>query len=37
MIPNVFVKVLEFPVTKNGKIDRKRLMELYEEGQYERG
>ena len=37
MIPNVFVKVLEFPVTKNGKIDRKRLMELNEEGQYERG
>lgn len=37
MIPNVFVKVLEFPVTKNGKIDRKHLMELYEEGQYERG
>ena len=28
MIPNVFVKVLEFPVTKNGKIDRKRLMEF---------
>lgn len=36
MIPNVFVRVLQFPLTKNGKIDRKRLMELYEEGQYER-
>lgn len=29
MIPNVFVKVDGFPVTKNGKIDRKKLKEEY--------
>lgn len=29
MIPNVFVKVEGFPLTKNGKIDRKKLKEEY--------
>lgn len=29
MIPNKFQKVTEFPITKNGKIDRKRLMSEY--------
>ncbi len=29
MIPGVLTKVEEFPLTKNGKTDRKRLMELY--------
>ena len=32
MIPNVFIKVKEFPLTKNGKIDRKKLEEIYESG-----
>lgn len=31
MIPNIFISISEFPVTKNGKIDRKRLMEEYKE------
>lgn len=31
MIPNIFISINEFPVTKNGKIDRKRLMEEYKE------
>ncbi len=32
MIPNVFRQVEEMPLTKNGKIDRKRLMEDYHNG-----
>lgn len=32
MIPNVFVKVEEFPLTKNGKIDRKKVWQKYLEG-----
>lgn len=31
MIPNVFIRVDEFPLTKNGKIDRKKLAEQYPE------
>ena len=29
MIPNIFVQVEAMPLTKNGKIDRNALMELY--------
>ena len=29
MIPNIFMQVDEMPMTKNGKIDRNALMELY--------
>lgn len=32
MIPNVFVQLEKLPVTKNGKIDRKLLMQQYMEG-----
>lgn len=32
MIPSVFVKVLHMPITKNGKIDRKQLLEDYKKG-----
>ena len=32
MIPNIFRQVEEMPLTKNGKIDRKRLMEDYHNG-----
>ena len=31
MIPTVLVKYDEFPITKNGKIDRKELMRMYKE------
>ena len=31
MIPTKLIKIDEFPITKNGKIDRKKLMELKEE------
>ena len=30
MIPNVFIKVEQFPITKNGKIDRNELKKLIE-------
>ena len=30
MIPNIFMQVDEMPMTKNGKIDRNALMELYQ-------
>jgi len=29
MVPNVFTQVISMPITKNGKIDRKQLMEDY--------
>ena len=29
MVPNVFMKIEEMPITKNGKIDRSRLKEIY--------
>ena len=32
MIPTIVVKMDEFPITKNGKIDRKKLLEIYKEG-----
>ncbi len=31
MVPNVFCRVEEMPLTKNGKIDRGKLMEIYRE------
>ena len=31
MIPNIFVKMEELPITKNGKIDRQQLKRIYEE------
>ena len=33
MIPNIFVQIGDFPVTKNGKVDRRRLKEMWKEGQ----
>lgn len=30
MIPNLFMRVEEMPLNKNGKIDRARLMERYQ-------
>lgn len=32
MIPTILVKMDEFPMNKNGKIDRKKLLEIYKEG-----
>ena len=32
MIPTKMIKIDEFPLTKNGKIDRKLLMKIYKEG-----
>ena len=34
MIPNVWVKMDRLPITKNGKIDRKKMMKEYREGIY---
>ena len=34
MIPNVWVKMYRLPITKNGKIDRKKMMKEYREGIY---
>ena len=34
MIPNIFCRVEQMPITKNGKIDRKRLMTDYQEKQH---
>lgn len=34
MIPNVFYRVDAFPLTKNGKIDRKKLKDIMEEHEY---
>lgn len=34
MIPNVFVSIDNIPVTKNGKMDRKLIMERYRNGEY---
>ena len=31
MVPTILVKMDEFPMNKNGKIDRKRLLEIYKE------
>ncbi len=33
MIPNIFVQIEDFPVTKNGKVDRRKLKEMWKEGQ----
>ena len=32
MLPNVFIRIENMPITKNGKIDRKELMYQYQEG-----
>ena len=32
MVPNIFRQVESLPITKNGKTDRKRLREIYENG-----
>ena len=32
MVPTILVKMDEFPMNKNGKIDRKKLLEIYKEG-----
>ena len=32
MVPTILVQMDEFPMNKNGKIDRKRLLEIYKEG-----
>ncbi|MDY4206245.1 amino acid adenylation domain-containing protein [Blautia obeum] len=34
MIPNVWVKLERLPITKNGKIDRKKMLKEYREGIY---
>lgn len=34
MIPNVWVKLDQLPITKNGKIDRKKMLKEYREGIY---
>ena len=33
MIPTKLIQMEEFPMTKNGKIDRKKLMAIYKEGE----
>ena len=33
MIPTKFIQIDEFPMTKNGKIDRKKLMSIYKDGE----
>lgn len=34
MIPNLFVRIPEVPITKNGKMDRKLIIERYRNGEY---
>ena len=36
MVPNVFRQVESMPLTKNGKIDRNKLLKLYEESLHAR-
>ena len=36
MIPNMALRLAEMPMTKNGKIDRNKLMKLYEESLHAR-
>lgn len=36
MIPNIMIKIDEFPYNSNGKIDRKQLKEAYINGEIKR-